>query len=326
MQRNVALPLNPIPKQKGSNPFPPKRGLSPFGVSFAELLLWGEEELRLLGSVEARLNAEKLLSEISGTGGAEIYLEGSKGLSPVQIEAYRDIIAKRKNRIPLAYLTGRAYFWEEMLEVGTDCLIPRPETELLIEVFSQYSGIKKEETFSFLDLGTGSGAIGIALLRRFQKAKGTFSDVSPAALRIAEMNLTRYGLLKPDQKAPDTPFGVCRAEVIVSDLFQEFRGRKWDAIFSNPPYFSAADWRQVEPEILQEPALALDGGTDGLDFYRRITGEAGSYLKPGGWLVMEMGIHQAPKVKNLFTKNGFKNILVFKDHAAVDRAIMAQHG
>ncbi|MBI3312733.1 MAG: peptide chain release factor N(5)-glutamine methyltransferase [Candidatus Omnitrophica bacterium] len=292
----------------------PKTALPIDLTSVAELLLWGEEELAELGGLEARSSAERLLSEISGLSRTELYLKNSWHLVPDQIKIFRELIAKRKSRIPVAYLVSRAYFWEEILKVSPDCLIPRPETEMLIEAFIHRSGISKGQTFSFLDLGTGSGAIGIALLRYFENAKGTFSDISSKALEVAEENLKWYGLINS------------RAEVVVSDLFEAFQGRRWDAIFFNPPYFSNEDWNQVEPEILREPVQALDGGQDGLDFYRRMAAEACDYLNPGGWVILEMGIHQAPKVKDLLVQNGFKNIFIIEDHAGIERVIMAQHG
>ena len=283
------------------------------GRTLAELILWGEEELKELGPAEARLNAEILLFEISGMDRTKLYLESSKILSPEKTESYRNLIAKRKNRIPLAYLTGRAHFWEETLEVNPGCLIPRPETEILIESFLRHSGFSKDKTFSFLDLGSGSGAIGIALLREFKNSRAAFCDISPDALKVTANNICRYEL-------------GSRTEIFISDLFHAFEGRKWDAIFSNPPYFAKVDWNWVEPEISYEPKTALNGGEDGLEFYRNIAKQAGNYLKPKGWLVLEMGIDQAPKVKELLAQNGFCNLGIFKDHGGIDRVIMAQNG
>jgi len=326
MQPKTALPIDLISVQNQKGPGP-LRSQAPFGESLAELLLWGEEELADLGGLEARSSAERLLSEISGLSRTELYLKNSWCLIPDQIKIFRELIAKRKSRIPVAYLVGRAYFWEEILKVSPDCLIPRPEAEMLIEAFIHRSGISKDQTFSFLDLGTGSGAVGIALLRHFENAKGTFSDISSKALEVATSNLDRYGIQKgPGPLRSQAPFEVCRAEVVVSDLFQVFHGRKWDAIFFNPPYFSNEDWNSVEPEILREPVQALDGGQDGLDFYRSMAEEAGDYLNAGGWMILEMGIHQAPKVKDLLVQNGFKNIFMIEDHAGIERVIMAQHG
>ncbi|MBI3307060.1 MAG: peptide chain release factor N(5)-glutamine methyltransferase [Candidatus Omnitrophica bacterium] len=304
----------------------------------AELLLWGEDELEVLGEVEARQSAERLLCEISSLTRVELYLKNSSRLSSGEIEIYKRLIAKRKSRVPLAYLTKRAYFWDETLEVNEGCLIPRPETEILVESFLKHSGFSREQKFSFLDLGTGSGAIGVALLRHFPQSAATLADVSPEALKVAKKNLERYGLINTVIASERSASGSTsrearkernndnRAEVILSNLFESFSARKWNAIFSNPPYLSAADWKDVQPELLHEPRTALEGGEDGLDFYRRIAREAGKYLEPKGWLVLEMGIHQAPEIKKLLAENGFKNIAVFKDHGAVERVIMGQHG
>jgi release factor glutamine methyltransferase len=224
---------------------------------------------------------------------------------------FRSLIAKRKARTPLAYLRRKAFFWNEVLEVGPGCLIPRPETEILVEKFIEHSGFKKGSSFSFLDLGTGCGAIGIALLRHFSQAKGTFVDLSLEALRVTQNNLKRYRLLN-------------RAEVIHSDLFSALSQRKWDAIVCNPPYLSNADWKHIQLEILFEPREALDGGQDGLDFYRRILRHSPDCLKDYGCLALEVGMGQAEIVSQWLRQKRFQGIQCFKDHAGIHRVIIAQ--
>lgn len=277
-----------------------------------DALRWGGTQLKVLGKTEARASAERLLEEVLELDRLHIYLAARKPIAARDVREYRRLIQQRKKRIPLDYLFGRTHFWNEVLEVGPGCLIPRPSTEILVEKFFEKSGFKKDEKFSFLDLGCGSGAIGIAVLRNYPKASAVFADISKQALAVTQSNLKHYGLLS-------------RARAVQSDLFQSFAGQKekWDVILSNPPYLSAKDLKIAQPEILREPLVALDGGRDGLDLYRRIANDAPLYLKPGGLLVLEMGKGQAAAVKKFLSKS-FTEIEVFKDYAKIDRVITAR--
>lgn len=280
-----------------------------------DLLSWGKEELDSLGPEEAHASAEQLLAGVLGLERYRLYLGPGEEIPEGKAVEFRRLVMERKQRKPLAYLLGKASFWDEILEVGPGCLIPRPETELLIEKFLENCGCRETDSFTFLDLGSGSGAIGIALLQQFPKARATFSDISAEALEITQKNLERYDLQN-------------RAEIVCTDLFETFRnsGRKWKAILSNPPYLSQGDWESAQPEILFEPRTALDGGNDGLDFYRRIALEAGHHLHPEGWLALEAGIHQAEKIRQLLLEKHFKNVRIFKDHSGIERVVLAQTG
>ena len=284
-----------------------------FPKTFQGILSWGIRELQILGPEEARASAEWLLTEVSGLERFELILRADSHAPADLVKKFRAFIAGRKKRVPLAYLTGKACFWDEVLEVGPGCLIPRPETEILVEKFLENSGFDRAGRFSFLDLGSGSGAVGIAILRSFSGARAAFSDISEEALEITRNNLSRYGLLE-------------RAEIIQSDLFGGFSSDiRWDAIFCNPPYLSEKDWEEVAPELLFEPRRALDGGEDGLDFYRRIKNQAPRFLNPEGRLVLETGIRQAQTVAAwLGETRFFKNIQIFKDHAGIERVVMSQ--
>ncbi len=189
------------------------------------LLEWGRRELAGLGPEESKASAERLLEEVLGFERTFLYLKAGERVSKKRAGVYCRLILKRKTRVPAAYLLQKAYFWNEVLEVRSSCLIPRPETEILVETFIRHSGIQKQSSFIFLDLGTGTGAIGIALLRHFPRACGTFSDISRSALRVTKRNLKHYRLLS-------------RAEIVCSDLFEKFlkKKRRWDAVLSNPPY------------------------------------------------------------------------------------------
>lgn len=277
----------------------------------SETLAWGQTQLKVLGKIEARASAERLLEEVLGCDKAHLYLDARRSLPASALAKFRKLIAKRQKRVPVDYLFGRCHFWNEILEVGPGCLIPRPSTEVLVEKFIENAGFKKEQKFSFLDLGCGSGAIGIAILRHFPKAEAVFADISKEALSITRRNLKRYHLLE-------------RVKLVRSNLFAAFKRNfeKWDAILSNPPYLSDADMKAAQPEILYEPHVALKGGADGLDFYRRIIKESPEHLNPGGVLTMEMGKGQAKKLAK-WCSPAFQKVTIHKDYARIDRILIA---
>lgn len=268
--------------------------------------------LEPLGPEEARSSAEALLIEITGGTRSSMLLNRSQQVSGKIRQAYETAIERRRDRWPLSYITGTAYFWEERLAVTTDCLIPRPETECLVEAFIRDSGFKSGDSFVFLDLGSGSGAIGIALLRHFENAKAFFLDISPEALAVTRRNLEAYGL-------------QARATLMCSDLFEKLPPVRFDAVFSNPPYFCREDWGRVEPEVLREPKTALDGGADGLDFYRRIAAGVRQRLNPGGLVLVEMGQGQSPDVELIFRNCGFEESLLYKDALGIERVLMTRN-
>lgn len=277
------------------------------------LLIWAKNFLKNLGSAEAKASSERLLEEVLGVERAFLFVNEKETVSKQLAERYRILIQKRCGRVPVAYLLRKAYFWDEVLEVNKNCLIPRPETEILIESFIRRSGFTKNCRFTFLDLGCGSGIIGIALARNFPHAKVTFCDISKKALQVSKRNAARYGLLK-------------RSEFIASDWFSFWRNKQktWDAIVSNPPYVADEDWHKIEPELTHEPETALRGGKEGLVFYKKISSEAKERLNPGGVLFFEMGAGQARKIKSFIVKDGYKNPEIFKDYLKIDRVLMAR--
>lgn len=285
--------------------------------SWTGLLLWGQEELAALGPRESQTNAEYLLEEVTGRKRWELALQPHERPGTAEVERYRQLIAIRRERVPAAYVTGKAYFRNECLEVGPGCLVPRPETELLVEAVIQTLGWPADKEFSFLDLGTGSGAIAISLLRHFSRARAVMADLSPNALQLARRNAARYDLT-PRIDAVQTHF---------FDRFQEGSGRpRWSVIVSNPPYLADKDWASVEPELLHEPRLALDGGADGLNAYRVIAAGAPDFLQEDGWLFLEIGQGQGPAVRALLEQNHFRNIAILKDYSGIDRIVTAQKG
>jgi release factor glutamine methyltransferase len=247
-----------------------------------------------------------------GCSRSGIYLEEHDLTALGVRERFPAVLKKRLQRIPLAYLLNEADFWQETLYVDERCLIPRPETEILVEQILKTLGKNAGRRFSFLDIGTGSGAIAVAILRAFKNAKGTMLDISGEALEVAQENLKRYALED-------------RAKRVRGDLFEPFsNNEQWDLIVSNPPYLSEKDWEKVQEELKFEPKRALDGGKDGLDFYRKIVRGAEGRLTPGGWLALEVGQGQAEEVSTWLQTAGYDNIQRFNDHLQVQRVVTAQ--
>lgn len=296
-----------------------------------ELIAWGRKELLRAGIDEAQEECERILMKLLGCKRSGLYLGKHELVASGVRDQFLTILEKRIQRKPLAYLLNEADFWKETLYVDERCLIPRPETEILVEQVLKVvcedgasrprerggpiggsTGESAEKEFSFLDIGTGSGAIAIAILRELKNARATLLDISKEALEVARKNLERYALEE-------------RANLFLGNLFEPFsNGEKWDLIVSNPPYLSKEDWKEVQEELNFEPRMALDGGEDGLDFYRKIVGSAKEHLTLGGALILEVGQGQADMVSTWLHEAGYDNIQRFNDPLRVQRVIMAQ--
>ncbi len=279
---------------------------APSLVKVSEWLDWGVHELDFLEETEARRECEEMLGALFKVSRPELYLtrEPYPGLFP----QFSDWIQARKKRIPLAYLLKRAPFWEDEFDVEEGVLIPRSDTETLIEAFVTVGGFDQRSSFRFLDLGTGSGNIAVTIAKLFPESKGVGSDVSAQALSVARRNGERTGVNG-------------RIEWTQADGLGAFTGKSFDLIFSNPPYVASEELETLDPEVRWEPRLALDGGRDGLNFYRRIFDELSCCLHPGGSLWVEIGAGQRLSVHTLFEKKGFRNIGVFKDLHGISRVM-----
>lgn len=277
-----------------------------------ELIAWGRKELLGAGIEEAQEECERILMKLLGCIRSQLYLEEhGPALSQVRQE-FLKVVEKRIKRNPLAYLLKEADFWQETLFVDERCLVPRPETEILVGKIFEALGGPKEKVFSFLDIGTGSGAIAVAILNACKKARGVLLDISSEALEVARENLKRYSLED-------------RARCVQGDLFQPFlKEERWDLIVSNPPYLSHEDLEKAQAELRFEPRRALDGGKDGLDHYREIVNGAKGHLLPKGLLALEVGLGQAELVSKWLQEAGYDNIQRFKDHLQVERVITAR--
>ncbi len=281
------------------------------GETWEALLKEGQEILEAAGIEEAGLDAWLLLEYESGKNRA-YYFAHCKEEADEEIKTpYMEKIRKRAQHIPLQHLTHQGYFMGYEFFVNENVLVPRQDTEVLVE--EALSLIKEKEVPQILDMCTGSGCILLSLLLEREDALGTGADLSEKALSVAEKNRETYHL-------------ETRAELIKSDMFQSgyFEGKKesFDIIVSNPPYIPTEEIEKLQAEVrFHDPFMALDGREDGLYFYRIIAKNAGEYLKPGGFLACEIGCDQGEDVKKMFESCGFSDVKVIKDLAGLDRVV-----
>lgn len=276
--------------------------------------------LKEKGIENPRLNAELLLAKSLNLSREELYKNFQEPLEEKKRLILESLIQRRISGEPIQYILGSQEFWSIDLKVDPRVLIPRPETELLVE---QSLSILKQETFkgvpSVLEIGTGSGAIAIALAKELKEIFLVATDVSVEALELAKENIHAAGLKS-------------QIQLINGDLFAPisfFKGEGFfDLIVSNPPYIRRIDLPSLAKEIKDyEPLIALDGGPDGLNFYRKIISQAPHYLRGGGWLLLEIGQGQSDKVRELIRKeNHFLKSEVLLDLSGIERVVKAQRG
>jgi release factor glutamine methyltransferase len=267
------------------------------------------------GIDNARLDAEVLMGHVLGMTRGQLLASADFLLSEGHLRQYRELLRRRLEREPIAYLTGRREFWSLEFGVLPDVLIPRPETERLVEIaLALARELPQIHSLPVLDIGTGSGAIAVSLAKELPSAVIWATDVSPAALEIARRNATCNGVAE-------------RVRFFQGDLFKaigESAGR-FALIVSNPPYIRSAEIDALEPEASRwEPRGALDGGADGLNFYRRIARQARDYLAPNGAVALEVGADMGKEVSRLFTAGGYTGVAIFQDYAGRDRVVVAR--
>lgn len=271
-------------------------------MTYRELYDWGSARLAEAKIREAALDARLLLEEVCSTDRGYLLVHGDEHVSDVQEQAYRDFISRRGSRIPLQHIVGYQEFMGLRFMVNSDVLIPRQDTEILVEEVMRYL----HDGMRILDMCTGSGCILLSLLQYSNDCEGVGSDISEAALAVARTNAEH---LKKD------------AAFVQSDLFENIEG-KYDVIVSNPPYIPTKVIETLEAEVRDyDPMNALDGKEDGLHFYRRIVDKAGEYLYPGGMLFFEIGHDQAEAVKSLMMEAGYVDVSVCKDLGGLDRVV-----
>ncbi|HUF77206.1 MAG TPA: peptide chain release factor N(5)-glutamine methyltransferase [Longimicrobiales bacterium] len=277
------------------------------------LMLWSADYLERKGIERARLDAEYLLAHVLGVGRLEMYLQHERPLEPAELDAFRPLLKRRGAREPLQYVLGRQAFRDLDLEVGPGVLIPRPETEQLVEVVLAWARTQEREARTALDIGTGSGAIALALLEEGPFAEIVATDASAAALEVAARNRDAAGV-------------ASRLELRAGTYLEPVEpGERFDVVVSNPPYVAEGARASLAPEVADwEPAEALFAGADGLDALRRIVADAPRALRAGGLLALEIGDGQAEAVCALLREQcGYGEVKVHEDLSGKERVVTA---
>ena len=270
--------------------------------TISKLLDWTTNEFTKININSPKQNAETILAHVLNIKRLDIYLQLEKGISEEKLEIIFNMISRRKDKEPLQYILGETEFYGYRIFVNSSVLIPRPETELLVEKI-----IKEERNInSILDIGTGSGAIAIALAKKLKEVTIDATDISEDALRIANQNAM---------------LNCVNINILKSDIFENVLSR-YDLIISNPPYISLTDYEELPTEIKNfEPRSALLADNNGLFFYNKILQNAKEYLTESGKIYFEIGYDQAEEITEIAKENGFSDIGVFKDLNGFDRIV-----
>ena len=314
--------------------------------TIGRILKWTEQYFKEKGIESPRLDAEVLLSHILGRERIYLYVHFDEPLEPAELARYREAIKQRVQRVPIAYIIGEKEFMGLTFKVTEDTLVPRPDTEILVQAaverLKRLSGAANKQTSEetdseeapaetaerhpahFADIGTGTGAICLSVLTYVPHATADTVDISEAARKVAEENAAAFGLT--DRITFYTgdllvPLREAQADTGAGSADEA----RYDAILSNPPYIPDADIEQLAPEVrCKEPRTALAGGPDGLAFYRRLIADSPALLADDGFLAVEVGIHQAKAVAQMATDSGnFARTEILKDYGGVERVVVA---
>ena len=272
-----------------------------------ELLKAAQSELTF--SDTARLDAELLLCHVMNTQRAWVYSRPEQQIPQQQVEAYHSLVKRRSKGYPIAYLTGHKEFWSTELSVNEHTLIPRPETERLVECALEK--IPTEKILNIIDLGTGSGAVAIAIARERPQCMIIATDICGKALEIATANAKSHNLEN--------------ISFIKSDWFSTIKRKNFDIIVSNPPYIRHDDKHLQQGDVRFEPVDALKAGCDGLQYIREIIDQAPHYLIKNGWLLLEHGYDQGYDVRTHLTSSCYSDVTTCHDYAGHERITLARH-
>lgn len=283
-----------------------------------KLIDWTSSDFASRGIDSARLDAEILLAHVLGIERVGLYMDLDRPMAANELEQYRAAVLRRRRREPVAYIVGRRAFYGRLFTVGPDVLVPRPDTETLIDVALQRLPAEpsSERSLRVLDIGTGSGAIALTLAAERPSMNAVATDLSAAALKVAALNREQLGL-------------VDRVELIEGDLFEPLAGQPpFDLIASNPPYIAEEELAVLMPEVVvHEPRLALVADDTGTAVHRRIIEDAPAFLVEGGWLLLEIGASQAAVVMSLLeAMGGWNEIATERDLGGFDRVVRARRG
>lgn len=282
-------------------------------LSYKKVYGWGVEELRQAQVAEAELDARLLLEYVCGTDRNTLLAHGEREVTETENASYVNLISERKKRIPLQHLTGVQEFMGLEFYVNRNVLIPRQDTEILVEEVMRHL----HDGMRILDMCTGSGCILLSLLYYSNDCTGLGVDISPEALETAVQNAKKLNAGKAAEGKREL-----HVDFMQSNLFGDLKPEVYDFIVSNPPYIKSGVIDTLMPEVKDhEPHLALDGREDGLYFYREILEQAGNYLTRGGMLFFEIGHDQGQAVKELMKAAGYAEVEVMQDFAGLDRVV-----
>jgi len=278
-----------------------------------EVVAWTTDDLKKRGVTTSRLDAELIVAQALKIDRIKILIEGSRELSPEELESIRALVKRRRSFEPIAYLRGEREFYGRPFRVDKRVLVPRPDTETLVEVALQRLA-GHDLGARVIDLCTGSGCIAITLKCERPTLTIDATDLSPDAIAVARDNAQRLG-------------AVWNVRFAVGDLFAPIEpGRRYDLIVANPPYIATGEIPTLQPDIKDhEPRLALDGGSDGLVVVRRIVEEAPAHLRPGGALALEIGSDEGAAVRELLEKQGWTDVRTARDYGGNERVVSALH-
>ncbi|MDY6269003.1 MAG: peptide chain release factor N(5)-glutamine methyltransferase [Selenomonadaceae bacterium] len=289
--------------------------------TIGRILKWTENFFKEKDIESPRLDAEVLLGHVLEKERIYLYAHFDEPLQPKELDAYREAIKQRIRRVPVAYIIGQREFMGLTFHVTEDTLVPRPDTEILVQ--AAIERLKKMDGKRFADIGTGTGAICLSVLHYLPQATADTVDISEAARSVAEENAKaldvadRVTFYTGDLLAPLSEAAKGAADEEVQTPY--------DAILSNPPYIPDKDIEGLAPEVrCKEPRTALAGGADGLDFYRRLVADSPALLKDDGFLAVEVGIHQAQVVAQMAIESGaFARTEILKDYGGIERVVIA---
>lgn len=281
--------------------------------TIAEVLKQASTRLREAGVANDLLDAQTLLAEALGRDRTYLIVNFNQELTPDVIEKFHTLIERRAAGEPLQYITGRQEFYGLEFEVTPAVLIPRPETELIVEETLRLAHLTNNDQPLIIDVGTGSGCIAVTLARELDGARVIALDISKAALAVARRNAARYDLLD-------------RIEFLESDLLSAVRSEvQADFIVSNPPYVAAEEMPGLQREVRDwEPNTALTDNADGLSFYHRLLGDVPAYLKRGGYFLCEIGYNQAARIEDLIDRRKWREARMLDDLQEIPRTLVVR--